>query len=59
MNVITLDALTKDYGRDRGVFDLSFDVVEGEVFGFLGPKGAGKTTAIRHPMSAFNKLTDT
>ena len=39
--------LTKDYGRNRGLFDLDLEVDEGEVFGFLGPNGAGKTTTIR------------
>ena len=34
MNVIEVDNLTKDYGSRRGVFDISFYVGEGEVFGF-------------------------
>ncbi len=50
MNVIEIKGLTRDYGNDRGVFDVSFSVKEGEVFGFLGPNGAGKTTTIRHLM---------
>ena len=40
-------ALTKRYGRARGVEDVSLRVEPGEVFGFLGPNGAGKTTTIR------------
>ena len=48
--VIEVNALTKDYGSGRGVFDVSFSVNRGEVFGFLGPNGAGKTTTIRHIM---------
>ncbi len=40
-------ALTKTYGRTRGVVDLTFQVPRGEVFGYLGPNGAGKTTTIR------------
>ena len=40
-------AVTKSYGRDRGVFDLDLEVRRGEVFGFIGPNGAGKTTTIR------------
>ena len=46
--VIKIDNLTKDYGLNRGCFDVSLEVTRGEVFGFLGPNGAGKTTAIRH-----------
>lgn len=48
MAVIKVDHLTKDFGDNKGVFDLSFEVENGEVFGFLGPNGAGKTTTIRH-----------
>ena len=39
--------LTKDFGQERGVFDLDLDVPKGRVHGFLGPNGAGKTTTIR------------
>ena len=39
--------LTKDYGGGRGLFDLNLQVQEGEVLGFLGPNGVGKTTTIR------------
>lgn len=42
--------LTKDYGHDRGVFDINISVDQGECYGFLGPNGAGKTTTIRHLM---------
>ncbi|WP_203247329.1 ABC transporter ATP-binding protein [Sporosarcina beigongshangi] len=50
MSVLQVQNLTKDYGHNRGVFDVSFTVNKGEVYGFLGPNGAGKTTAIRHIM---------
>ena len=40
--VIELKGLKKDYGNGRGVFDVSFSVERGEVFGFLGPNGAGE-----------------
>ncbi len=48
--VIVADHLTKDYGRGRGIFDVSFEVQPGEVFGYLGTNGSGKTTTIRHMM---------
>ena len=50
MNVIEISHITKDYGQNRGVFDVSFSVKQGEVLGFLGPNGAGKTTTIRQLM---------
>lgn len=47
MKIIQIEHITKDYGNDRGVFDVSLGIEMGEVFGFLGPNGAGKTTTIR------------
>ncbi|MGZ4410310.1 MAG: ABC transporter ATP-binding protein [Gaiellaceae bacterium] len=46
-DVVSLERLTKSYGRARGVVDLDLAVRSGETFGFLGPNGAGKTTTIR------------
>jgi ABC-2 type transport system ATP-binding protein len=46
-DVVSLDRLTKSYGRARGVVELDLAVRSGETFGFLGPNGAGKTTTIR------------
>ena len=45
--IIHTEGLTKSYGKNRGVIDVSLDVRPGEVFGFLGPNGAVKTTTIR------------
>ena len=50
MSVIKIEHLTKDYGNNRGVFDVSFEVDKGSVYGFVGSNGAGKTTTIRHIM---------
>ncbi|MHC4434060.1 MAG: ABC transporter ATP-binding protein [Planctomycetota bacterium] len=40
-------ALTKWYGSTKGVEDVSFAIEQGEIFGYLGPNGSGKTTTIR------------
>ena len=45
--VITTDKLTKKFGKFTAVDQISFTVNKGEIFGFLGANGAGKTTAIR------------
>ena len=45
--IISVNQLTKFYGKTLGVQDLNFSVSQGEIFGFLGPNGAGKTTTIR------------
>lgn len=45
---ICVSKLTKDYGNNKGIFDVSFTIKQGEVVGFSGPNGAGKTTTIRH-----------
>lgn len=48
--IIEVNNFTKDYGSNRGVFDVSFAIKKGQFFGFLGPNGAGKSTTIRHLM---------
>ena len=48
--IIKVENLTKDYGNGRGIFDISFTINKGEVFGFVGTNGSGKTTTIRHIM---------
>ena len=47
MPIISIQNLTKDFGAVRAVDDLSFDIDEGKVVGFLGPNGSGKTTTLR------------
>ncbi len=44
---ITVRNLTKLYGEEKAIDDISFDVKTGEILGFLGPNGAGKTTTMK------------
>jgi ABC-2 type transport system ATP-binding protein len=44
---LEVNSLTKWYGRSRGVEDVTFAIERGEIFGYLGPNGSGKTTTIR------------
>ncbi|MDE6262285.1 MAG: ATP-binding cassette domain-containing protein, partial [Muribaculaceae bacterium] len=46
-SVISVRNLTKRFGSFTAVDHISFDVSRGEIFGFLGANGAGKTTAMR------------
>lgn len=46
MNALEIKNLVKKYGQKTAVDGISFDVEQGEFFGFLGPNGAGKTTTI-------------
>jgi ABC-2 type transport system ATP-binding protein len=45
--MLEVESLTKWYGKARGVEDVTFAIERGEVFGYLGPNGSGKTTTIR------------
>lgn len=45
--ILTLSNVTKDFGNQKGIFDVNLEIHKGEIFGFLGPNGAGKTTTIR------------
>ncbi|GFZ34240.1 ABC transporter ATP-binding protein [Clostridium zeae] len=47
MNAIEVNGLTKKFGNYTAVDNISFNVPEGKIFGFLGPNGSGKSTTIR------------
>ena len=55
-NVIEVEHLVKAFGDFRAVDDISFTVRKGEIFGFLGANGAGKTTAM-HMLTGLNQPT--
>lgn len=46
-NIITTNALTKQYGNRPVVHDLALKVPTGSIYGFLGPNGAGKSTTLK------------
>lgn len=45
--IISVKNLNKSFGKKQVVFNINLDIREGEIFGFLGPNGSGKTTTIR------------
>ena len=55
-NVIEVEHLVKAFGDFHAVDDISFKVKKGEIFGFLGANGAGKTTAM-HMLTGLNQPT--
>ncbi len=56
MSLIEIKGLTKDYGYNRGIFDIDLNIEQGEMVGFVGTNGSGKTTTIRS-MLGFIKPT--
>ena len=47
MNAIEVSHISKSYGKVKALNDVSFNVGKGEVFGLIGPDGAGKTSMFR------------
>ena len=47
MNAIEVNHVSKSYGKVKALDDVSFTVGKGEVFGIIGPDGAGKTSLFR------------
>ena len=47
MSIIEINNLSKSYGKTKALDNVSFDVERGELFGLIGPDGAGKTTLFR------------
>ena len=45
--IINTQNLSKDYGAGRGIKNLTMEVPEKSIFGFIGPYGSGKTTTIK------------
>ncbi len=57
MTIIEVVELTKHYGAKKAVDKISFAVEQGQVFGFLGPNGSGKTTTIGLLLGIINKTS--
>lgn len=58
-NIIETRGLTVYYGHQRGIIDIDLQVCKGEIFGFLGPNGSGKTTAQRVLMNVIRPTRGT
>ncbi len=52
-NTVSVQNISKSFGKVEAVRDVSFEVRQGEIFGMLGPNGAGKTTSIRIMLDIF------
>ena len=59
LSMVTIDHFQMDFGKTTVIEDLSFDVKRGEVFGFLGSNGSGKTTTIRALLGLYEPTAGT
>ena len=57
--MVTVDHFQMDFGKTTVIKDLSFDVKRGEIFGFLGSNGSGKTTTIRALLGLYEPTAGT
>ncbi len=57
MSILTLENISKHFGKIRAAHNVSIDIREGEVFGFIGPNGAGKSTTIRMIIGALKETS--
>jgi ABC-2 type transport system ATP-binding protein len=61
-DVLKTESLTKDFGDNKGAFDINLELSPSEIVGFIGPNGAGKTTTMlmlagfTHPTSGFLEI---
>lgn len=47
MSIIHMESVCKSFGENQVLSNVTLDIAEGEIFGLLGPSGAGKTTVIK------------
>jgi len=45
-NILTINGISKNYGRTKALDNLNLDIPKGSIFGILGPNGSGKTTTL-------------
>jgi ABC-2 type transport system ATP-binding protein len=57
MNVVEIENVTKKFGNHVAVSDLTLNVPQGSIYGFIGPNGSGKTTTLRMIMRIYHPDT--
>ena len=57
MNILSVNQLSKNYGRIKALQEVSFEVPKGSVYGILGPNGSGKTTLLGIVMNVLNQTS--
>ena len=54
-NILEIKSVSKKIGKKKILKDISLEVKEGEIFGFVGPNGAGKTTLIKTMLGLYKQ----